>query len=113
MSRKVYWILSDKLGEGDSELGTLLMKNYIYSLARTEVVPERVILMNAGIKLACEGSASLDDLRLLEEKGALVRTCGTCLDFYGLRDKLAVGEAGNMPDAVAGMAGADDVVVLR
>lgn len=110
---KVYWVLSDKLGDGDPELGTLLMEKYLYSLARAEEKPEKVIFMNAGINLTCEGSPVLDDIKLLVEKGVAISTCGTCLDFYKKREQLAVGVAGNMDGAVASMLAADDVVVLR
>lgn len=110
---KVYWILNDRLGEGDPELGTLLMEKYLYSLARAEEQPEKIIFMNAGVNLTCEGSAVLDDIKLLAEKGVAISTCGTCLDFYKKRDQLAVGVAGNMDGAVASMLAADDVVILR
>lgn len=110
---KVYWVLSDKLGEGDPELGKVLMEKYLYALARAEEKPEKIVFMNAGINLTNEGSPVLDDIKLLAERGVAISTCGTCLDFYGKRDTLAVGVAGNMDGAVASMLAADDVVVLR
>ena len=110
---KVYWVLNDTLGGGDPELGKLLMEKYLYALARADEKPAKLIFMNAGIHLTCEGSPVLDDLKLLAEKGVAISTCGTCLDFYKKRDQLAVGVAGNMDGAVATMLAADDVVVLR
>ncbi|MEE8716944.1 MAG: sulfurtransferase-like selenium metabolism protein YedF [Coriobacteriales bacterium] len=110
---KVYWVLNDKLGEGDPELGKLLMQKFIYNLARADQAPEKMIFMNDGIRLTSEGSEVLDDLKLLAEKGVAISTCGTCLDFHGLRDKLAVGVAGKMDGTVATTLAADDVVVLR
>ncbi len=110
---KVYWVLNDKLGEGDPELGTLLMQKFIYNLARAEQAPAKLIFMNEGIKLTSEGSPVLDDLKLLADKGVAISTCGTCLTFYGLGDKLAVGAVGAMDGAVAATLAADDVVVLR
>ena len=86
-------------------------KSFLYSLARNDERPGAVVLMNEGVRLACTGSASLDDLRLLAESGVLVRACGTCLDFFGLKDELAVGEVGTMPDSVAGLI-ADDVLTI-
>jgi intracellular sulfur oxidation DsrE/DsrF family protein len=68
--------------------------------------------MNEGVRLVCEGSDSLDDLRILTEKGVAVKACGTCLDFLGLKDRLAVGDVGAMPDSVAALLGADDVVTI-
>jgi selenium metabolism protein YedF len=104
-------IASDTLGRGDDELGALLMKNFIYSLARTEAKPRTVGFMNGGVRLTCEGSPSLDDLVLLVQAGVKVRSCGTCLDFLGLKDKLAVGEVGTMPDTAALLAAGDAVVI--
>lgn len=110
---KVFWILNDALGEGDPELGRLLMEKFLYSLARTEAVPDKLVFMNRGVFLTSEGSPVLDDVRLLADKGCAVSTCGTCMDFYGIKDRLAVGAAGNMDGSAATMATADDVVVLR
>ena len=89
----------------------VLMKNFLYSLARNAERPAAVVLMNEGVRLACNGSASLDDLGLLVEAGVAVRACGTCLDFLGLKDRLAVGEVGTMPDSVAALV-ADDVLTI-
>lgn len=104
-------ITSDRLGHGNDELGAALMKNLLYALARNAQSPASVILMNGGVKLACEGSPSLDDLALLAEKGVAIKACGTCLDYFGLKDKLAVGQVGTMPDSVAALV-ADDVLTL-
>ena len=104
-------IASDKLGHGEDELGALLMKNFIYSLARSHDGLERVLFMNSGVTLACEGSASLDDLRILLDDGVAVRSCGTCLDFLGLKESLTVGEVGTMPDAAAALSAGDALVM--
>jgi len=109
---KTFWILSDTLGSGDAELGRLLMRNFVYALARTEALPARIMLMNGAVKLACEGSESLDDLRLLVEKGVIVKACGTCLDYLHLKDALAVGEIGDMGGSVGALAGDSDVVTV-
>jgi selenium metabolism protein YedF len=111
MAKRVL-ILSDRIGRGDDELGRILMKNFLYSTARNDEAPKAVMLMNEGVRLACDGSDSLDDLRILAEKGAAVKACGTCLDFLGLKDSLAVGEVGSMPDGVAALLGADDVLTI-
>lgn len=111
MAKRVL-ILSDSIGRGDDELGRILAKSFFYSLARTAEPPAAVMLMNEAVRLACEGSDSLDDLRILEERGVPVRACGTCLDFLGLTDLLAVGQVGNMNDSVAALAGPDEVVTI-
>lgn len=105
-------ITTDRMGSGDDELGRLLMRNFLYSLAREESRPVAVLLSNGGVRLACEGSESLDDLRLLAENGVAVKACGTCLDYLHLKDSLVVGEVGTMPDLVAGLCGADGVVTI-
>ncbi len=104
--------LSDRIGRGDDELGRALMKNFLYSVARNADAPKAVMFMNEGVRLVCEGSSSLDDLRLLAEKGVAVKACGTCLDFLGLKDQVAVGDIGTMPDSVAALLGEDDVVTI-
>jgi selenium metabolism protein YedF len=111
MSKRVL-ILSDRIGRGDEELGGILMRNFLYSLARNAQPPSAVMLMNEGVRLACEGSASLGDLTLLAENGVPVKACGTCLDFLGLTEKLAVGEVGTMPAAVETLLGDDSVLVI-
>lgn len=109
---KSFWIVTDRLGSGDEELGRMLMRNFLYSLARTGAKPARVMFMNGGVRLVCEGSDSLDDIRLLAESGVVVKACGTCLDFLGLKDALAVGEIGDMGGSVGVLAGDGDVVTV-
>jgi len=111
MGKRVLF-LSDRIGRGDDELGRVLMKNFLYSVARNDDAPKAVMFMNAGVRLVCEGSDSLDDLRILAEKGVAIKACGTCLDYLGLKDRVAVGDIGAMPDSVAALLGADDVVTI-
>lgn len=108
----VFFVTTDSLGRGDAELGRLLMRNFLYSLARNDEKPDTLLFMNAGVKVTCEGSDSLDDLRLLAESGVRVLSCGTCLDYLGLKGALAVGEVGNMADSVAMLAAAASTVTL-
>lgn len=105
-------ILTDMIGRGDNQLGRVLMRSFLYSVARNPEKPISITLMNEGVRLACEGSESLDDLRLLAEEGVPVRACGTCLDYLGLADSLAVGDVGTMPDSAAAMLGGDAVVTV-
>lgn len=87
---------SDKMGEGDEKLGKALMKGYIYALTEQNPLPQTVVMYNNGAKLAVPGSDSLADLKLLESQGVEVMTCGTCLNHYGLTEKLGVGTITNM-----------------
>ena len=110
MAKRVF-ITTDSIGRSNAELGAVLMKNFIYSLARNDEPPKAVMLMNEGVRLACNGSTCLDDLRILADNGVPVKACGTCLDFLGLTGELAVGDVGAMPDSVKALL-ADDVLTI-
>lgn len=105
-------ILSETIGSGDEELGRLLMRNFLYSVARNADKPLSVMLMHGGVRLACEGSAVLDHLRLLADAGVPIRVCGTCLDYLGLKDRIEVGDVGNMIDAVASLLGDAEALTI-
>lgn len=93
---KVIFINSENLGHGDDELGSKLAGMLLYSLGQTEPKPKAIVLMNSGVRLALEGSAAVEHLQVLAEAGTKVYACGTCLDFFGVKERLAVGEVGNM-----------------
>ena len=93
-------ISSEAMGQGDDRLGKILMKSFLFALTQQDILPETVLLYNGGAFLSCEGSESLEDLKKLEELGVEILTCGTCLDFYGLKEKLAVGGISNMYEIV-------------
>lgn len=103
-------IASATMGEGDPELGRLLMKGYIYALTQLDTLPKTLLFYNGGAALTCEGSASLEDLKSLEAQGVQILTCGTCLNHYGLTDSLKVGEVTNMYVIAETMAGAAKIV---
>ena len=88
------------MGGGEEKLGKALMKAFIFALTRQDVLPETILCYNSGAYLTCEGSDSLDDFKELEADGVNIMTCGTCLDFYGIKEKLAVGTVTNMYDIV-------------
>ena len=98
MRRKntVVVISSQCMGEGDPELGTALMKSYIYALSQQEQLPSTILFYNGGVKLVCEDAPTLEDLKSLEAQGVEILACGTCLNFYGLSEKLQVGSVTNM-----------------
>lgn len=89
-------IASNLLGEGDDRLGETLMKVYINTLAESDSLPENLLFINGGVKLTCEGSDVIDSIKNMEEKGVNIFSCGACLDFYNLKEKLMVGQIGNM-----------------
>lgn len=84
------------MGKGDAELGRILMKGFIYTLSEMEELPKTILFYNEGVKLAIDGTESLQDLKSLEERGVEILSCGTCLNFYGITEKLRVGSVTNM-----------------
>lgn len=92
----VMLIASDRLGEGPEELGRLLMKNFINTLVEVPEAPDRMFFLNTGVMLTTEGSDVLEALEALGNKGVEVSSCGVCLDFFDIREKLAAGIVTNM-----------------
>jgi len=84
------------LGRGDDTLGNVLIKSFFYTLNENDVVGKTLIFLNSGVKLTCSGSEVLEHLMSLEKRGTEILSCGTCLDFYGLKEKLCVGKITNM-----------------
>lgn len=103
---------SAEMGNGDPRLGRILMKSFLYSLTQLEELPQTVLFFNGGVRMTTEGSESLEDLKALESQGVEILSCGTCLDFYGLKDKLLVGGITNMYVIAQTMAGAGNVVKI-
>ena len=99
----VLLVTSSTLGQGSEELGKLLMRSFIYSLKETEFLPSKMLFLNSGVFLTTEGSPVLDELKQLTEMGVEIFSCGTCLDYYKLKDKLEVGSVTNMYDTVESM----------
>ena len=101
---------TDSMGRGNDELGAVLIKGFLFAVSRLETLPKTVLFYNGGAKLTTEGSASLEDLRLMEQQGVEILTCGTCLNYYGLTDQLAVGSATDMYTIVERLSRAEKVI---
>ncbi len=101
---------TDAMGRGSDELGRTLMKGFLFALGQLPQPPKTLLFYNGGAHLTCEGSASLEDLRALAEKGTEILTCGTCLNYYGLTERLAVGGVTNMYAIVETLANAGKVI---
>lgn len=95
-SNLVVLIDKDFVGHGNDELGHTLIKTFIYTLTELEERPKDIIFVNGGVKLTTEGSEVIEDLKKLEEMGSNIYSCGMCLNYYKLDDKLKVGEVSNM-----------------
>jgi len=87
---------SDCMGNGDDKLGATLMKGFIYAVSQQQELPRTILFFNGGAKITAEGSVSIEDLKNMEAQGVEILTCGTCLNYYGLEGKLAVGSVTNM-----------------
>ena len=107
---RVAVIPSEFMGSGDDELGAVLMKGFVFALTQLDELPETVLMYNGGVKLASTGASSLDDLRALAEAGVEIMSCGTCLNHYGLAERLEVGEATNMYVIVEKQANARGII---
>lgn len=103
-------LTSATMGTGDDALGEILMKGFVYALTEQENLPKTILLYNGGAKLAVEGAKTLADLKLMESQGVEILTCGTCLNHYGLSDKLAVGSVTNMYSIVEILSKAGKVI---
>jgi len=103
-------VSSDVMGSGSDELGATLMKGFLFAVGQLPQLPKTILFYNGGAKLTVEGSASLDTLKELESQGVEILTCGTCLNYFGISDKLAVGSVTNMYSIVEKLAGASQVI---
>lgn len=101
---------ANTMGSGEEKLGMTLMKAFLFALTKQDILPETVLCYNSGAYLTCEGSESLEDFKVLEAEGVNIMTCGTCLDFYGIKEKLAVGTVTNMYDIVETMEHAKSII---
>lgn len=103
-------VSSATMGTGNDELGKALMKGFLYALSQLEQLPKKILFYNGGVTLTTEGSESLEDLKTMEGQGVEILSCGTCLNYYNLADKLKVGEVTNMYNIVEAMAEAGKII---
>ena len=103
-------VSSNEMGQGEKALGQTLIKAFLFAVTKQDKLPSKVLFYNSGAYLTCEDSDSLEDLKTLEAEGVEIYTCGTCLNFYDITDKLAVGSITNMYDIVEMMEKAGKVI---
>ena len=101
---------SNCMGNGKEALGKTLMKGFLYAVSQLPTLPKTMLFYNSGAYLTCAGSDSLEDLKFMEAQGVEIRTCGTCLDFYKLKETLAVGSITNMYAIAETLAAAGKVI---
>ena len=103
-------VSSNEMGQGEKALGQTLIKAFLFAVTKQDKLPSKMLFYNSGAYLTCESSDSLEDLKTLEAEGVEIYTCGTCLNFYELTEKLAVGSITNMYDIVEMMEKAGKVI---
>lgn len=105
-------IRSDQMGQGEEKLGRVLIRSFLHTLTEVSGGPATMIFFNTGVRLTSEGSEVLDDLRALEQKGVAILSCGTCLDYFGFKEKIAVGQISNMYTIVETMLAASRLLTV-
>lgn len=108
----LYLITGEEVGRGSGELGRALQKTFLYALAETGQQALHIVFIHGGAHLTCEGSPVLISLERLKSLGWSIATCGACLDYYSLKDKLAIGEVTNMYAIVELMRSAAKVITI-
>lgn len=103
-------ISADTMGNGSEELGKILIKSFIYSLTELTEPPETLVFFNSGVCLTSNESNTIEDLKKLEKQGTKILTCGTCVNYYALQNKLAVGVVSNMSEIAQIMANAGNLI---
>lgn len=103
---------SERMGRGNDELGAILMRSFLYTLTQVEPHPKTLVLYNTGVQLAIEGSPVLDELRKLAEEGVEILVCGTCLGYFELKERLAVGTLSNMYSIAEALLTANRVITI-
>ena len=103
-------VTSEKMGSGDDELGTKLMVSFFRTLVMLEPAPDAVVFYNTGVKLATDDSQVLDHIRELAEKGVSIYLCTTCINHFGLKDRLPVGSFSDMYQILNVLKDADHII---
>lgn len=106
----VVYIAHQEMGAGNDELGMILMRAFLKTILEFKPLPQRMIFLNSGVKLTTTGSPVLSVLTELGETGVEILSCGTCLDFFNLKEQLKAGKVTNMYEIIATLRNADRVI---
>lgn len=110
-SRKtVVAITSDRMGSGDDELGAKLMISFFRTLVLLEPAPSAVVFYNAGVKMALDDSPVLEHIRELAERGVHIYLCTTCINHFGIKERLPVGSFSDMYQIMNVLKDADHII---
>ena len=108
--KTVLFVTSDKLGDGDPELGEILLRNFLITLNEASSRPDIILFLNAGVKLVVENAETVEALNNLACDGVDIAACGLCLEFYNLKEKLAVGRVSNMLETIETLQNAGRII---
>jgi selenium metabolism protein YedF len=108
----VIFIASDEMGRGDAKLGQILMKNFIFTLIESDTSPDAIYFVNNGVKLTVGSSDVIEPLIELANRGVDIASCGLCLEFFNLKETLAVGRISNMLELINALEGAGNIIRL-
>ena len=109
---RVIFIGNDQMGSGDDRLGQILMKNFIFTLIESDIAPDAIYCVNNGVKLTVDGSDVIEPLAELANRGVDIASCGLCLEYFGVKESLAVGRISNMLELVNALQGAGNIIRL-
>ena len=112
MNGTVLLVTNNGMGRADEKLQQLLFGKYLEILAQNSELPAVFCFYTDGVKMACEGSPVLDQLRALEGRGVRLIICSTCLNYFNLAEKVQVGIVGGMGDIIEAQMKADKVITL-
>lgn len=108
--KHIICIKNDKMGFGTDELGNILIKGFINTIKEVKPLPEKIIFYNSGVNLTVQESQVINSLNELEEMGVNILVCGTCADYFKIKDKIAVGTISNMYDIAESLTQASKVI---
>jgi selenium metabolism protein YedF len=111
--KMIILVTNDRLGQANKELGQKMMGIFLNTLVHfPEALPKKILFYTQGVKLVCQGSPVITELELLEKLGVELISCITCLNYFGLEEKVVVGKIKGMPEIVDAILKADKVVTV-
>jgi len=105
-------ITNNGMSNADKKLSNVLLTNYLNLLFDEDLIPNTILFYGEGVKTVVEGSLFIESFEKLEDKGVNLIVCKTCLNFYGLLEKVKVGKIGTMADIIHYQWGVDKVITL-
>ena len=112
MKNTIILITNNGMGKADEKLQQTLAGKYFELLAQNGSLPAAICFYTDGVKLVCEGSPVIEQLRGLESKGVRLIVCSTCLNYFNLSEKVQVGIVGGMGDILEAQIKADKVITI-